>query len=278
MLKLHSVDLFPPTDVSVVIDTREPQQTFSEHYHDFYEIVIVEKGHGLHVFNGEPYMLSGGSVCFVRDHDHHLYEHTENLVLKNVCFRSPDTFSFLEGMQRFLPQEQNGHYQGHKRLNHRQLQNVKQHIDQMLRVKNACDLQSNACREVHFMQLLMLLHKGHDVSNFPDAEERMNLLIVWLEEHYAEEIHWEELADRFTLPLRTIQRHLKNSVGLTPQKYLNRLRLMHARHQLRHSNDSVIDIALQCGFDNSNYFSTLFRSEFDKSPSEERTAFLQMNR
>ena len=61
MLKLHSVDLFPPTDVSVVIDTREPQQTFTEHYHDFYEIVIVEQGHGLHVFNGEPYMLSGGS-------------------------------------------------------------------------------------------------------------------------------------------------------------------------------------------------------------------------
>ncbi len=50
-----------------------------------------------------------------------------------------------------------------------------------------------------------------------------------------------------------------SKTGLTPQRYLNRLRLMKARHLLRHSEASVTDIAYRCGFSDSNHFSTLFR-------------------
>ncbi len=34
---------------------------------------------------------------FVRDHDRHLYEHTDNLCLTNVLWRSPDAFQFWRG-------------------------------------------------------------------------------------------------------------------------------------------------------------------------------------
>jgi AraC family L-rhamnose operon regulatory protein RhaS len=53
---------------------------------------------------------------------------------------------------------------------------------------------------------------------------------------------------------------------MTPQRYLTRLRLLQARHQLCHSDSSVTDIAYQCGFGDSNHFSTLFKREFDQSP------------
>jgi AraC family L-rhamnose operon regulatory protein RhaS len=58
--------------------------------------------------------------------------------------------------------------------------------------------------------------------------------------------------------------------GSTPQRYLNRLRLIKARHLLRHTDDSVTDIAYRCGFGDSNHFSTLFRREFDWSPRDIR--------
>ncbi|MDQ9176481.1 helix-turn-helix domain-containing protein, partial [Cronobacter sakazakii] len=101
-------------------------------------------------------------------------------------------------------------------------------------------------------------------------DERLNQLIAWLEEHYAEEICWEQLADHHRLSLRTLHRQLKQRTGLTPQRYLNRLRLMKARYLLRHSEESVTDIAYQCGFGDSNHFSTLFRREFSWSPREIR--------
>ena len=62
MTVLHSVDFFPAGGSPVAIEPRLPQAAFPEHHHDFHEIVIVEHGTGIHVFNGQPYTISGGTV------------------------------------------------------------------------------------------------------------------------------------------------------------------------------------------------------------------------
>jgi AraC-like DNA-binding protein len=48
------------------------------------------------------------------------------------------------------------------------------------------------------------------------------------------------------------------------------VRLIKARHLLRHTDESVTDIAYRCGFGDSNHFSTLFRREFNWSPRDIR--------
>ncbi len=104
MTILHSTDFFKAGISTVAIEPRLPQSAFPEHHHDFHEIVIVEQGSGIHVFNGQPYTIGGGSVCFIRDHDRHLYEHTDNLCLTNVLYRAPDAFRFLAGVSQLPPQ------------------------------------------------------------------------------------------------------------------------------------------------------------------------------
>lgn len=70
----------------MAIEPRLPQAAFPEHHHDFHEIVIVEHGTGIHVFNGQPYTISGGTVCFVRDHDRHLLRHSDHSVTE-IAYR-----------------------------------------------------------------------------------------------------------------------------------------------------------------------------------------------
>lgn len=270
MTVLHGFDFFPSGHSSVAIEPRLPQAAFPEHHHDFYEIVIVEHGTGTHVFNGQPYTLSGGSVCFVRDHDRHLYEHTENLCLTNILYRAPDAFCFLSGLDKLLPQEQDGNYPSHWRVNQPVLQQVRGLIDQFEKIGEAADTHAVANREILFMQLLVLLRKGSMMEGASNSEGRLNQLMAWLEDHFAEDICWEQLASQFTLSLRTLHRQLKQQTGMTPQRYLNRLRLMKARHLLRHGEASVTEIAFQCGFGDSNHFSTLFKREFSWSPREIR--------
>jgi AraC family L-rhamnose operon regulatory protein RhaS len=108
----------------VAIEPRLPQSAFPEHHHDFHEIVIVEHGTGIHVFNGQPYTISGGSVCFIRDHDRHLYEHTDNLCLTNVLYRAPDAFRFWRG-EPAVAAGAGGHYPSHWRVNQCVLQQVR---------------------------------------------------------------------------------------------------------------------------------------------------------
>lgn len=148
MTVLHSVDFFPSGNASVAIEPRLPQADFPEHHHDFHEIVIVEHGTGIHVFNGQPYTITGGTVCFVRDHDRHLYEHTDNLCLTNVLYRSPDRFQFLAGLNQLLPQELDGQYPSHWRVNHSVLQQVRQLVAQMEQQEGENDLPSTASREI----------------------------------------------------------------------------------------------------------------------------------
>ncbi|MFE4112652.1 HTH-type transcriptional activator RhaS [Kosakonia sp. YIM B13611] len=270
MTVLHSVDFFPSGKSPVAIEPRLPQAAFPEHHHDFHEIVIVEHGTGIHVFNGQPYTISGGTVCFVRDHDRHLYEHTDNLCLTNVLYRSPDAFQFLAGLNQLLPQEQDGHYPSHWRVSQHTLGLVRGIISQMEEMGSEAATHDIANREILFMQLLVLLRKSSQQEDAGNSDARLNQLMLWLEDHFAEDICWESLAEQFTLSLRTLHRQLKQSTGMTPQRYLNRLRLIKARHMLRHSDESVTGIAFRCGFGDSNHFSTLFRREFDWSPRDIR--------
>ena len=187
-----------------------------------------------------------------------------------MLYRSPDAFKFLAGLNELLPQEQDGHYPSHWRVNQCVLQQVREIIGQMEAVGEGMDMATTANREILFMQLLVLLRKSSLAEGAMSNDARLNQLISWLEDHFAEEVCWESLADQFTLSLRTLHRQLKQYTGLTPQRYLNRLRLIKARHMLRHSDDSVTDIAFRCGFGDSNHFSTLFRREFDWSPRDIR--------
>ncbi|MCX8956032.1 HTH-type transcriptional activator RhaS [Erwinia psidii] len=274
MTVLHSVDFFPGGG-PVAIEPRVPQNAFPEHYHDdFHEIVIVEQGAGIHIFNGEPKPLSGGCVCFVRSHDRHLYEKTDRLVLTNVLYREPDAFRFITGFQRLLPQESEGNYPYHWRINNAVLEQVRQLIDVMKKDVQPCTLESQAGQEMHFMQLLLLLRNGMSELQADNQHDRMHCLLDWLAAHYSEEVDWEALADQFSLSLRTLHRQLKQQTGSTPQRYLNRLRLLQARHLLRHSEMRITDIAFHCGFGDSNHFSTLFKREFGTSPRTIRQNFL----
>jgi AraC family transcriptional regulator len=58
--------------------------------------------------------------------------------------------------------------------------------------------------------------------------------------------------------------------GITPHRYLTRLRLERARALLRASAASVLDVALDCGFESLGSFATLYKRTFGVTPGAER--------
>jgi AraC family transcriptional regulator len=68
--------------------------------------------------------------------------------------------------------------------------------------------------------------------------------------------------------LRTFER----LTGTTPHQYLLRMRLRRAAILLRTENGKVLDIALDCGFQDISNFNRAFRAEFGKPPRAYRLA------
>lgn len=62
--------------------------------------------------------------------------------------------------------------------------------------------------------------------------------------------------------------------GMTPQKYINRLRLTNATELLQSGYYSVGEIAERCGFNNINYFSVFIKKETGLAPVHYRAQLL----
>ena len=63
---------------------------------------------------------------------------------------------------------------------------------------------------------------------------------------------------------------IKKTTGTTITSYRNSMRLLTAKKMLINTDDSITKISYECGFDNSSYFSKLFKRSEKISPKEYR--------
>lgn len=65
-----------------------------------------------------------------------------------------------------------------------------------------------------------------------------------------------------------VYRKMKALLGYSVNDYVTNARLKKARHLLLHSEKNISEIAYEVGFSSPAYFSTAFKSHFDRSPSD----------
>lgn len=94
----------------------------------------------------------------------------------------------------------------------------------------------------------------------------------WLQEHLSQPASLAQLAGHLDLTPRTLNRRFRQATGMSPQAYLQSLRMNHAKELLKHSNLGVGEIAWQLGLQDPSYFSQLFRHQCGVSPLRYREA------
>ena len=71
-----------------------------------------------------------------------------------------------------------------------------------------------------------------------------------------------------------MSREYKKRYGITIIQYLTSLRVSKAKLDLRFTNMSIEEIAVECGFSNASYFGKIFRKYESMTPSEYRNTRL----
>jgi AraC family transcriptional regulator len=100
--------------------------------------------------------------------------------------------------------------------------------------------------------------------------QRINRVIDYLSGNLDRQVKLEELARVACFSEFHFHRIFGAVSGETLNTFTNRLRLEKAARLLRYSDQSLTDIALDCGFSSSTTFSRAFRSVYDISPSQFR--------
>jgi AraC family transcriptional regulator len=95
--------------------------------------------------------------------------------------------------------------------------------------------------------------------------------------HLDEDVSLAALAEQAGLSAFHLHRVFAATAGETPKQFTQRLRLTRAAAMLATTKDSVLDIALACGFQSHEVFSRSFRKRFGISPSAYRDRGIAAN-
>ena len=115
-------------------------------------------------------------------------------------------------------------------------------------------------------ELISLLREHIETAMYRIAQSRhqkpagvIQLADTYMEEHYAEQISLEDIADHVKLSSFYFSRFYKKETGQNFTDRLAQIRIDHARELLRHEELSVKMVAYLVGYQEPNYFSRIFK-------------------
>ncbi|MCB0167292.1 MAG: DNA-binding response regulator, partial [Anaerolineae bacterium] len=94
--------------------------------------------------------------------------------------------------------------------------------------------------------------------------------IAYLHQNYALSITREDIAEAVGVSSNYLSKIFHEEVRLSAWDYLNRLRIQKAKELLDNTTDTITSIATQVGFDDSAYFSRVFKKYTAQSPRSYR--------
>lgn len=281
LLKNAEFMIDPEFPVNVL--RRDPQPEFPLHSHEFSELVIVYEGSGIHFTYNAECRITAGDVFVIHGNMAHGYRDLDNLKLINVIFDLKNLESPLSDLPLFptfhilftLEPELRGEHSsaGNLRLSPRQLEQIMELAGSMEREikehKTGCRIMITGL----FMQMAAMLIRCYEKN--PPAESggkivQIGEVLSFLNRNFIRKITVKDLVEVAKMSESSLNRAFRQINGMSPMAYCNRLRIHKAVVLLSDSSLNISEIAGRAGFEDSNYFSRMFRQFMGCSPREYR--------
>ena len=109
-----------------------------------------------------------------------------------------------------------------------------------------------------------------DMEHTMDLQMQQNLLQFVDENFQRSELCLTMAADHIGASIYAVSRLFKEITGKGFKDYVTEKRLEYGHRMLCTTNASIAEIAAAAGFDNANYFSTIFKQKYGMPPTNYR--------
>lgn len=234
-----------------------------EHFHQYYEFFYLKTGSCIYSVNNSLYHLTAGDVFVVAPGDSHCTRY-EGLVPceRTVVYCMPEVVPPFFWEQHTDIGDKLSRSGKVILVKKGQLQ-MESLLDKMLEENNIPDKYSYEFLQLQMMTLLLTIQRNgifvyekiqHDNGISSDIEAALR----YIAENFALPITLEEVAREINLTPTYLSRKFKKVTGTTFKEYVNYIRIRQASQMLLTTDDSITKIALNCGFNSSNYFKDCF--------------------
>ena len=254
-----------------------PERRF--HDHDYSELVLITEGSVTHIADDRECELTAGDVLVIHPGTIHGYDHTANAGILNLIFDSN---------QLPMPQLDSGELSLFQKILLTRLSSdnpakpvvhlekpERQRVEAMI-YEIDDELKSSRPGGM-FICLTLIMEVFARISrvgslSLPGERKRFMVgdSLRYMKLHYNEPITVDRLARISCMSERGFRRHFHNALGCSPIEYLFKIRLQHVQELLISSEDEIGNIALNCGFYDSNYLAKKFKETFGLTPGEFR--------
>ena len=159
-----------------------------------------------------------------------------------------------------------------------------ENIEKKIKEMNVCRAEDEILKNSAYLQIKLLLfdmlaflykndclvHVKNMHSENEHQIENLKKVLSYINENYSSPIRLDELSSLVNLSTQYFCRYFKENIGKTATEYINEIRIEKAAASLLETNDKIITIAQDAGFDNIGYFIRRFRQAKGVTPSEYR--------
>ncbi|MDE7251437.1 MAG: AraC family transcriptional regulator [Acetatifactor sp.] len=137
------------------------------------------------------------------------------------------------------------------------------------------DSYSDTIMKTLVIQFFITILRGYcDVPDMDILLKKKQMPLIdalhYVRQHYAQNPSLTETAEAVHISASYLSRLFKQEFGTSYSQFLNDIKISYAMKLLVNTNLSVVEIANQCGYQNSNYFSSSFKKLIGVSPLQFR--------
>ena len=252
------------------------------HWHDELELILVSEGEAVVIVGSEKYIVTEGNGIFINAGVLHAARTTEtqNCRFHSIVFHprlvggSIDSIFWQKYLKPLLSDTSRAAVTYDKTVDWH-----KESLDALENAWQNCVNESEGYEFLSREKLSRIVYLLADHNTMiPDFasdrsirnEERMKKMLQFIHEYYMEELTTSQIAESAAVSSSECLRCFHAMIGTTPIQYVKQYRIQCAAELLKTTSMKVVDIGMQCGFQDMSYFSKTFKEMRGATPQQYR--------